>query len=64
MARTFVDEGVGGVKNLVILSGGFDPIHMGHVYMLEAASLLVRLLFVSTAMIGWCGKRDSLYVLG
>jgi D-beta-D-heptose 7-phosphate kinase/D-beta-D-heptose 1-phosphate adenosyltransferase len=28
------------VKNLVILSGGFDPIHMGHVYMLEAASLI------------------------
>jgi D-beta-D-heptose 7-phosphate kinase/D-beta-D-heptose 1-phosphate adenosyltransferase len=28
------------VKNLVILSGGFDPIHMGHVYMIEAASLV------------------------
>jgi cytidyltransferase-like protein len=28
------------VKNLVILSGGFDPIHMGHVYMIQAASLI------------------------
>lgn len=28
------------MKNLVILSGGFDPVHMGHVYMLEAASLI------------------------
>lgn len=28
------------MKNLVILSGGFDPIQMGHVYMMEAASLL------------------------
>ena len=28
------------MKNLVILSGGFDLIHMGHVYMMEAASLL------------------------
>jgi len=28
------------MKNLVILSGGFDPVHMGHVYMIRAASLI------------------------
>ena len=46
--------------DIVVLSGGFDPVHKGHVRMIQAASELCEMLVVGVNSDAWlCRKKGK-----
>ena len=49
-----------GLKKIIILSGGFDPVHVGHVRMFEAAKDEGAIVIVGVNSDTWlCRKKDK-----
>lgn len=45
--------------DIIVLSGGFDPVHMGHVRMLKAASAMCELLVVGVNSDDWLSRKKG-----
>ena len=45
--------------DLVIVSGGFDPVHVGHVRMFEAAKALGKRLFCGVNSDDWLTRKKG-----
>lgn len=50
---------------IVLVTGGFDPVHSGHIAYLKAAKTLGDMLIVGLNSDEWlvCKKRRSLYAM-
>ena len=47
------------MKNIVLITGGFDPIHSGHIAYLQAAKKLGDILVVGVNSDAWLTRKKS-----
>ena len=55
---------IGSMFDVMILSGGFDPVHKGHVRMFQAASELADLVIVGLNSDAWLINKKGKHFMG
>ena len=51
------------MKQIVLVSGGFDPIHSGHIFLIQEASKNGKVIVLLNSILGLSKKKGKLFCL-